>query len=51
MLPDRSSLEISWQVPVVAKSAEAAGEHFGWLAHFAGLDMPASSAFTQQRLG
>jgi hypothetical protein len=51
MLPDRSSLEISWQVPVVAKSAEAAGEHLGWLTHFAGRDMPASCAFTQQRLG
>jgi nucleoside-diphosphate-sugar epimerase len=39
------------KVPVVAKSAEEAGEHFGWLAHFAALDMPASSVLTQQRLG
>jgi nucleoside-diphosphate-sugar epimerase len=39
------------KVPVVAKSAEEAGEHFGWLAHFAALDMPASSMLTQQRLG
>jgi nucleoside-diphosphate-sugar epimerase len=39
------------KVPVVAKSAAEAGEHFGWLGHFAELDMPASSALTQQRLG
>jgi nucleoside-diphosphate-sugar epimerase len=39
------------KVPVVCKSPEQAGEHFGWLAMFAGLDMPASSALTQKRLG
>jgi len=39
------------KVPVVSKSAEEAAEHFGWLAFFAGLDVPASSALTQQRLG
>ena len=39
------------KVPVVSKSPEEAGEHFGWLAMFMGLDMPASSALTQQRLG
>jgi nucleoside-diphosphate-sugar epimerase len=39
------------KVPVVAMSpAEAAG-HFGWLAMFAALDLPASSAQTQERLG
>jgi nucleoside-diphosphate-sugar epimerase len=38
-------------VPVVSKSAEEAAEHFGWMARFAGLDMSASSALTQQRLG
>ena len=38
-------------VPVVSKSAEEAGEHFGWLTHFVGHDVPASSALTQQRLG
>lgn len=38
-------------VPVAAKSAEEAGEHFGWLARFVGLDLAASSALTQQRLG
>jgi nucleoside-diphosphate-sugar epimerase len=39
------------KVPVVAKSPEEAGEHFGWLAQFVGFDMPASSVLTQQRLG
>jgi nucleoside-diphosphate-sugar epimerase len=39
------------KVPVVAKSPEEAAEHFGWLAMFAGLDGPASSALTQERLG
>jgi nucleoside-diphosphate-sugar epimerase len=38
------------KVPVVSKSAEEAGEHFGWLAMFAGADIPASGALTQQRL-
>ena len=37
-------------VPVVSKSAEEAPQHFGFLSFFAGLDMPASSALTQQRL-
>ena len=39
------------QVPVVSMSLEEAGAHFGWLAMFAGLDLPASSAQTQERLG
>jgi nucleoside-diphosphate-sugar epimerase len=38
-------------IPVVSKSPEQAAEHFGWFAHFAGLDCPASSTRTQQRLG
>jgi nucleoside-diphosphate-sugar epimerase len=38
-------------VPVVAKSPEEAGEHFGWLGVFVGVDVPASSAQTQERLG
>jgi nucleoside-diphosphate-sugar epimerase len=38
-------------VPVVAKSPEEAADHFGWLARFAGLDLVASSALTQQQLG
>jgi nucleoside-diphosphate-sugar epimerase len=38
-------------VPVVSKSPEEAGEHFGWLGFFVGADVPASSALTQQWLG
>jgi nucleoside-diphosphate-sugar epimerase len=37
-------------VTVVSKSAEEAEAHFGWIARFAGLDMAASSALTQQWL-
>ena len=39
------------KIPVVSKSAQEAAAHFGWLGIFAGRDMPASSALTQQRLG
>jgi nucleoside-diphosphate-sugar epimerase len=39
------------KVPVVSLSPEKAAAHFGWLAVFAGFDMPASSLLTQQRLG
>ena len=39
------------QVPVVALSPEEAAAHFGWLGAFAGRDVPASSAQTQERLG
>ena len=39
------------KIPVVAKSPEEAGAHFGWLAPFVGSDIPASSALTQRRLG
>ncbi len=38
------------KIPVVSKSAGEAGEHFGWLAFFAGADLPASSAKTQEWL-
>jgi len=38
-------------VPVVAKSPEEAADHFGWLGFFMGIDCPASSAQTQERLG
>jgi nucleoside-diphosphate-sugar epimerase len=37
-------------VSVVSKWREQATEHFGWLGHFVGIDCPASSAQTQQRL-
>jgi nucleoside-diphosphate-sugar epimerase len=39
------------KLPVVSISPEEAPAHFGWLAMFAGFDVPASSAQTQQRLG
>jgi nucleoside-diphosphate-sugar epimerase len=39
------------KVPVVSLSPEEAPAHFGWLAAFAGLDLSASSALTQERLG
>ena len=38
-------------IPIVSKSPEEAADHFGWFAHFAGLDCPASSAQTQEQLG
>ena len=38
-------------LPVVAKSAEEAQAHFGWLAPFLALDVPGSSALTRERLG
>lgn len=38
-------------VPVQSIAAADAPAHFGWLAGFAGSDMSASSALTQQRLG
>jgi nucleoside-diphosphate-sugar epimerase len=38
-------------VPVVAKSPEEAGDHFGFLGFVLGIDGPASSAQTQERLG
>ena len=39
------------KIPAVSISPEQAGGHFGWLALFAGIDCPASSALTQQWLG
>jgi hypothetical protein len=38
-------------IPVVSKVPQEAEAHFGWFAHFVGLDCPASSAWTQERLG
>ena len=38
-------------VPVVAKSPEERADHFGWIGLFFGMDGPASSAQTQERLG
>jgi nucleoside-diphosphate-sugar epimerase len=38
------------KVPVVSIKPEEAEAHFGWLARFAGHDMPASSAITRKKL-
>jgi len=39
------------KAPVVSLSPDEAAAHFGWLAPFAGWDMPASSAQTKKQLG
>jgi nucleoside-diphosphate-sugar epimerase len=39
------------KAPAVSISPDRAGAHFGWLAPFAGVDMPASSVKTQAELG
>jgi nucleoside-diphosphate-sugar epimerase len=38
-------------IPVVSLTPEQAGGHFGFLGAFVSVDMPASSALTQERLG
>jgi nucleoside-diphosphate-sugar epimerase len=38
-------------LPVVSKSPDQAAEHFGWMAMFLGIDGPASSTLTRERLG
>ncbi len=45
------SLGRGLKLPVVSISPQQAQEHFGWMAMFVGMDMPASSALTQARLG
>jgi len=53
-VPTREIAEVigrQLNVPVVSKSREEAADHFGWIAHFFGIDGPASSALTQERLG
>jgi nucleoside-diphosphate-sugar epimerase len=44
------SLGRGLNLPVVSIAPEDAAAHFGWMAIFVGLDMPASSALTQARL-
>ena len=39
------------KVSAVSMTPEEAGEHFRWLAHFAAMDMPASSEWTRKALG
>lgn len=38
------------KVPTASITSDHAAEHFGWFAHFAGLDMPASSEWTRKTL-
>ncbi len=38
------------KIPTVSLTPEQAAAHFGWLAHFAELDMPASSEWTRKTL-
>jgi nucleoside-diphosphate-sugar epimerase len=38
------------KVPVVSIMPREVGAHFGWLAHFVGQDLSASSAITQRKL-
>jgi nucleoside-diphosphate-sugar epimerase len=38
------------KLPVIAMSQDEAAAHFGWLTMFAGMDLPASSAQTRERL-
>ncbi|HTB95651.1 MAG TPA: SDR family oxidoreductase [Terracidiphilus sp.] len=39
------------KIPVVSLASEEAPAHFGWLARFASLDLPATGTKTQQELG
>jgi len=53
-IPTRKIAEVIGRhlnVPVVSKSREEAADHFGWIAPFFGIDGPASSAQTRERLG
>ena len=40
-----------FELPATAISPEEAGERFGFIGQFVGLDMPASSAITREVLG
>jgi nucleoside-diphosphate-sugar epimerase len=53
-IPTREIAEVIGRhlnLPVVSKSLAEAADHFGWIAMFFGIDAPASSAQTQERLG
>jgi nucleoside-diphosphate-sugar epimerase len=39
------------QLPVISKTGDEVAAHFGWFAHFASIDCPASSAKTREALG
>jgi nucleoside-diphosphate-sugar epimerase len=53
-VPTRNIAEVIGRhldVPVMSVAPEDAGEHFGWIGGFFGLDAPASSALTRELLG
>ena len=53
-VPTREIAEVigrQLNIPVVSKSRDEATDHFGWIAHFFGIDAPASSTQTQERMG
>jgi nucleoside-diphosphate-sugar epimerase len=53
-VPTRAIAEVIGRhlaIPAVSIAPEHAGEHFGWMGLFWGMDAPASSELTQQRLG
>jgi nucleoside-diphosphate-sugar epimerase len=41
----------SLKLPVASVTGDEVAAHFGWMAMFAGVDMPASSAITRKKLG
>lgn len=45
------ALATGLNVPLQSITSETAAGHFGWMGHFACTDMPASGAWTQQKLG
>jgi nucleoside-diphosphate-sugar epimerase len=52
-IPTREIAEVIGRhldVPTTSISADEAVEHFGWIGRFFGIDVPASSAITQERL-
>jgi nucleoside-diphosphate-sugar epimerase len=53
-IPARDIAEVlgrGLKMPAVSLSPEEAAAHFGWMGMFVGLDMPASGARTQEKLG
>ena len=53
-IPTREIAEVigrHLELPVVSVAPQDAAEHFGWMGMFFGIDAPASSALTQERLG
>ena len=53
-IPTREIAEVIGRrlnLPVISKTPDEAKEHFGWMAMFFGIDGPASSAKTRERLG